>query len=140
MARARPFAPEAPDERPCRRERSRLRTSLPARLTTLGGVFTCEMLDLSLTGARVRIVNRRGHDKAMAAGERAMVEWEGFEAFGTVRWERGDTLGLRFWDIITPATLVQTRDRQDAFMREGGTRTAERSQARAWVEGLTRRL
>jgi len=90
-----------------RRGRSRLRLRLPARLTTVSATTPVILLDLSLTGAKITA------PQAAKTGQQCFVNWEGHEAFGTLVWVRSGMCGIAFDRAITPAQLIETRDRFD---------------------------
>ena len=87
-----------------RRRYGRLRLRLRAKLITIHGTTNGLLVDLSLTGARVRLANgepRRGD---------AMLQWEGHEAFGTIVWVRDGECGVLFDEPLPEATLLGMRD------------------------------
>ena len=121
-----------------RRIRSRLRTRLPARLTTIYGTYSALLLDLSLTGGRIRLSNRHGIVETPSVGSALVLEWCGFDAFGDVAWVDADTIGIVFDQIITPATLIATRDLEDGTPRRDREHQRTMLQARDFVEGKGR--
>jgi len=128
-------AAEAPTGR---RGRSRLRTCLPAQITTLHGMFKAELEDISLTGARVRITDRRGNDGTPRKGGAIILEWFDFEAFGEISWGSGAWLGIRFDEIIAPSVLIQTRDFGDEQRASRQALDAMACYMRDWSQGRVR--
>lgn len=124
---------------PPRRKQSRLTTTLPARITTLCGCQSAVLLDLSLTGARLRMPHNCELSETLKSGDAAEIAWESYNGFGTVAWlsptPEGIETGLRFDAIIQPHVLIATRDIQDAFAQKGGFRSIVTEQARQWVVG-----
>ncbi len=123
-----------------RRQRSRLSTRLPARVTTLGGQADCVLLDLSLTGARIGLPASSHLIAETKCGSGAEVEWDGHSAFGFIAWiaNRTDSFefGIHFDQIITPQALIATRDIHDEFWDNGGFSSLQRDTARRWVKGI----
>lgn len=119
-----------------RRERSRLRTDLPASLTTLNGVFGAQLIDLSLTGAKVLVSNRHGITEELHSGLEAVLAWAGFEAFGTLVWAEGDLCGMDFERMLDPAIVLETRDLEDRYAAAGRARSDLMQLTKVWVQGL----
>ena len=129
---------ELPSEQPAvtgRRDRSRLRTELPASLTTLNGVHGAHLIDLSLTGAKVLVTDRRGITEALRPGQGAVLEWAGYEAFGSLIWAEGDLCGISFEDRLDPNSLLATRDLEDRYAAAGRARSDLMRTTRDWVQG-----
>ncbi len=124
---------------PHRRERSRLATSLPARITTLHGTRSATLVDISLTGARIVAPTDLPIFREDSPCSDVLLEWSVFEAFGSLVWsspERWDgEIGMQFDRLLSPAVLIATRDLQDEYVRLGGTSNELRESARGWVEG-----
>lgn len=118
-----------------RRNRSRLRTMLPATITTINGLYRALLQDISLTGARVHITDRRGIVESLLPGQDAVLEWADFEAFGTLIWVEGEACGLSFEEIVRPEILIQTRDLEDRYAAAGRSASDLRRTTKAWVEG-----
>jgi len=120
-------------EQPHRRESSRLRVRLPARLITLSAQQSGILLDLSLTGCRVQTSRQ-----PFAVGTQVVLTWGPFEEFGEVVWTHQDISGIAFYDPLRPEALIATRELDDVdHVRV--EREIARETARQWVEG-TRRL
>lgn len=121
-----------------RRKRSRLATRLPANLVTLFGSLPSILLDISLTGARCLLTNQRGNSNRLRTGKEVVLEWDQFDAFGSIVWEDDWLCGVQFDPIIPPSVLVATRDIHDRFVQQGGLRIMAADFVREWVEGKTR--
>jgi hypothetical protein len=116
-----------------RRGRSRLRTSLPARLITLIDNHPVVLLNISLTGARVML--RENILPPPAVGAQVVLQWDSGEAFGNVlRIARGD-IGIAFDEPVSPEMLVATRELHDDLARRGGLISLLREEARIFVQG-----
>jgi hypothetical protein len=113
-----------------RRERSRLRVRLLARLTTRTDVFRIILTDLSLTGAQFSVPLEQ------RAGTDAMLEWGHFEAFGELMWCDGCRCGMRFDEALTTNALIATRALNDSECLPSDFELA-RQAAKAWVGGST---
>ena len=111
-----------------RRRRSRLRARLAAKLVTLDGTRRTLLLDLSLTGARIRA------SAELRTGQQAVLCWANFEAFGTVVWVARGLAGVAFDEPLDPGTLYATRD-LDQLPND---RELERNMMREWVDGSRR--
>ena len=114
-----------------RRGRSRLHVRLAARITTRTRTLRGVLCDLSLTGAGLEI------SEPLRLGDDVLIEWGGFEAFGSVVRMRADRCGVRFDDCVPPSVLVATRDLDDA-QRLPGDRDLAREVARDWAKGVSR--
>lgn len=114
-----------------RRSRSRLRVRLPARLVTRSETLSVVLNDLSLNGAQITV------PIPLRVGCEAVIEWARFEAFGEVVWTGGGRCGLAFFDPITQADLLATRELNETA---GLPQEKElvRQTARQWVEGTAR--
>ncbi len=127
-------------ERTIRREWSRLSTELPVHMHTLSGYQPSVMLDLSLTGMKIRFSRECHFGGDLRHGSGAELGWNGMEAFGELVWivplKSSYNAGIRFDEPLKPAILYATRNLHDEFWHAGGFKTAERQVARRWVEGL----
>ncbi len=119
---------ESGQDRVGRRERSRVRLRLPARLITLDATQTATLADLSLTGARLIATG------PVRVGEDAIVQWDHYEAFGRVVWTRDGQCGVCFDTMITPNMVIAARDLHDSVLRKGGL-DEYREAALSWVNG-----
>ena len=106
-------------------------------LTTMNGVYSVVLMDLSLTGARTQIVNRRGNLAPILPGRELLVSWGAFEAFGSVVWKASGICGIKFDELLDQATLFRTREIHDVFVAQGGAKQLALEAARNWVEGGT---
>lgn len=118
-----------------RRQRSRLRTCLPARLVTLEASLPATLLDLSLTGARLQLGQGGLRPATLRPQEPVILHWGPYDQFGTLVWRTGDFAGVEFDAHIAAADLVATRDLQDSYTSRGGQRHDVARHAQAWVEG-----
>lgn len=114
-----------------KRRRNRLRARLSARIVTLDGTRSTVLLDLSLTGARIKA------RAELSAGQQAVLSWARFEAFGTLVWVENGMAGIVFDKPLEPVVLFATRDADD---RESLPSDGEldRGCAREWVDGSRR--
>ena len=92
-----------------RRRYGRLRLRLRAKLITIHGTTNGILVDLSLTGARVRVA------KAVPGSGDAMLQWggqggEGHEAFGMIVWVHDGECGVLFDEPLPEAILLGMRD------------------------------
>lgn len=110
---------------------NRLRTRLPARLITLDGERRVVLQDLSCTGAGII-----RPDLPRDCGQ-AVLQWYGYEAFGTIRWLTGRHCGIEFDTPIPEAWVIATRS-HDARERLPDERELSRRRARDWVAGVVR--
>ncbi len=120
---------------PGRRSRSRLKTNLSGRITTLNGTQNVQLLDISLTGARLALSDRRGITDHLRSGMDAALEWDRFEAFGTIIWSARDEFGMRFDEGVHPKVLIETRDLHDRQKRTCGDQYENIQSARNWAHG-----
>lgn len=107
-----------------RRGKARLRLGIPADLTTVHGRHQVSLLDLSESGARLQCSAARIGD--------GVLQWMGYEAFGSVVWRAGEEVGLQFDEPIEHAWLLDTRQWLPVIAQdEDGLRRF----AREWVKG-----
>ncbi len=111
-----------------RRRDSRLRLAIPARLETIHGTYPAALLDLSQSGAHIRV------DEPLGKGVDAILFWLQFEAFAGVVWSTPTHAGLEFDELIAPAVLLDTRDLAERNTRDEDRRDAFEA-ARAWYHG-----
>lgn len=113
-----------------RRRNSRLRISrgVPAQLMTLNGQDSASLLDLSQSGAHIRVRSPLRH------GQDVIVWWLGFEAFGRVVWTSGSEAGLEFHDLVPEQVLLHTRKQVDSGLARSTAEFAYDT-ARAWYQG-----
>lgn len=114
-----------------RRARSRLRTRLPARIVTLYGTRNTLLLDLSLTGARIKA------DADMSCGQTIVLEVALFEAFGKIVWIAGGSCGVSFDEPISSKLLLAMRVRDETDRLPSDSDLA-RKLAGEWVAGQRR--
>jgi hypothetical protein len=112
------------DFRP-RRRKARLRVGIPAAIVTLDGRQEISLVDLSETGARLKV-----EDPAKIGS--GVLNWLGFEAFGSIVWRRGHTVGIHFDNPIAHEWVLTTRE----WLPKLPTSKEElRRFARDWVNG-----
>jgi len=76
---------------------------IPARLVTVHGTVSVDLINLSRTGARI--------DRAHVPKVReAMLVWLGFEAMGELVWREGQQLGMTFDAPLSIETMIATRE------------------------------
>lgn len=126
-----PMEPFRPDPTIGRREHSRLRVSLPARLTTLDGSSSAVLTDLSFGGAQLEIKCE------LRQGQQAVLSWHRFEAFGSMSWVHEGMCGMHFDEYLAGAVLIATRDFDDAE-HLASERERVRGAARDFVRGVRR--
>jgi len=125
------------DFRP-RRRKARLRVGIPASLVTLDGRQDVALVDLSETGARLRV---DGAD-TISSG---VLTWLGFETFGSIVWRRGQTVGVHFdtpidgeWVLTTREWLPRlptSKEELKRFARDWVNGAPPRKQP-AWIQGI----
>ena len=111
-----------------RDSRLRIRQGVPAQAMTLDGQHSASLLDLSQSGAHLRL------SEPLRTGQDVMLWWLGFEAFGRVVWVSGKDIGLEFYDLVPVPVLLHTRQQVDA----GKVRSTDEvaiDAARAWYQG-----
>lgn len=109
-----------------RRQHSRLRLGIPARLETLYGRREVELLDLSQTGAKVAL------PRFEYVGT-AVLHWLGFDAFGEIVWQDDGLLGMAFDEPLPPGLVLNTRNRAPSVVSaEDGLAS---DAAKAWASG-----
>ena len=113
------------DFRP-RRRKARLRVGIPASLVTLDGRQDISLVDLSETGARLKV------DDPDKIGS-GVLNWLGFEAFGSVVWRRGHTVGVHFDSPIDHDWVLSTRE---WLPRLPTSKEELKRFARDWVNGV----
>ncbi|HEY0112691.1 MAG TPA: PilZ domain-containing protein [Allosphingosinicella sp.] len=85
----------------CRREDSRLRVLVSAKLLTTTDEFPVTVRDLSATGAKLE------GSKLPPKGTDVILKRAALEVFATVVWRDGDRCGLQFEEPLTNAELLQ---------------------------------
>ncbi|MXO71211.1 PilZ domain-containing protein [Alteraurantiacibacter buctensis] len=111
-----------------RDSRLRIRQGVPAQAMTLDGQLSASVLDLSQSGAHLRL------SEPLRTGQDVMLWWLGFEAFGRVVWVSGSDAGLEFYDLVPAPVLLHTREQVDAG-RVRSTDEVAIDAARAWYQG-----
>jgi hypothetical protein len=126
-----PFRPDGEKPTIGRREHSRLRVRLPARLTTLDGTTSAVLTDLSYGGAKLVT------GCELRPGQQAVLAWSAFEAFGTVSWVHDGMCGMHFEEFLDGQVLLATRDLDDTGHLPSD-RDLTRGAARDFVRGVRR--
>lgn len=111
-----------------RDSRLRIRQGVPAQVMTLDGQLGGSLLDLSQSGAHVRM------KAPLRCGQDVMLWWLGFEAFGRVVWVSENEAGLEFYDQVPTPVLLQTRHQVDSGKARSTSEVAYDA-ARAWYQG-----
>jgi hypothetical protein len=114
-----------------RRSASRLRTSLPARLTDVTSSYGVRLEDLSRSGARISVPA----SKSLHPGEFVVLRWAGFERFGEIVWVAGECGGILFDHELDDSELMTTRHMQDNYSHKNVEHLIRRKAAREWVSG-----
>ncbi len=114
-----------------RRSTSRLRTSLPARLTDLTSSYGVKLHDLSRSGARISVPA----SKCLHPGELVVLRWAGFERFGEIVWATDECGGILFEEELEERELMATRNLQDNYSRKDVEHLLRRKAAQEWVSG-----
>ena len=125
-----------------RRNVSRLQTCLPGSMTTMFGSEDILLFDLSLTGAKLGLSEKRKVEETLREGIDAVVTWEGHETFGRLMWVAKDSVGIEFEESIGAKALIATRVLHDQMVAEGGLETHSQhlseDAAKGWARGGVR--
>lgn len=81
------------------RKLNRLRLGVPATLELTHEKRNCEIDDISMAGARLKI------DRPLAPGQGLILSFHELRAFATVVWVRGNNCGLRFDPKLDPEDM-----------------------------------
>ena len=108
-----------------RRGKARLRLGIPAAFITVNGRQEISLLDLSQSGARLRV------DDSEPVG-RGILKWMDFEAFGSVVRRNGKDIGLQFEEPIESDWVLDTKEWLPEVPR---AKDELRQFARDWVRG-----
>ena len=108
-----------------RRGKARLRAGIAAELVSVNGRQKVSLVDLSQTGARLRV-----HDSEPLG--RGVLKWMDFEAFGSVVRREGKDIGLQFEYPIDLAWVLDTKEWLSVRPRG---KDEVREFARDWVHG-----
>lgn len=110
-----------------RRDSSRLRLALPAKLDLVGGAKRCILADISVSGARVVLQD------GPKPGEFGVLQLDALEIFGMVVWSGPEGCGFRFDDMIGERELVLLRQNEGAKSED--EKIASFEFARKWAQG-----
>ena len=139
MSRPAPYRldalPEEPPEEPVvttgRRNVSRLRMSIPAKLVSIYDTRRCILIDVSCGGAQI------GLAEPLPVGDGVCLQIAGMEPFGVVLRRQvgshGGTNGIAFEPALTDADVLALRAYSETF--KDTERRALMAEARAWVTG-----
>ncbi|MXP43967.1 PilZ domain-containing protein [Allopontixanthobacter sediminis] len=119
----------ATDNRTGRRAAARLRVTIPGRLILLGGSYTCEVGDISQTGARV-------HCEAAAVdpGATGVLQCMGLDVLCCIVRRDGRCVGLAFEEDVSAEALQEIRQQHDRLSK---VRVREdRIFAKRWATGV----
>ncbi len=108
-----------------RDSRLRIRMGVPTQELTLDGQDSASLLDLSQSGAHIRVT------AALRRGQDVMLWWLGFEAFGKVVWIEANEAGVEFDELLPTPVLLQTRQQVDAGLTPSTDQLAH-ERARDW--------
>lgn len=114
-----------------RRALPRASILLSGSLDALDGRKWVELLEVSLTGARVRgrDLPGVGRDVVLTCGQ--------VDAFGRIVWASSDRRGIAFDDPISTTQLIALRDASVSAARSGIT-PHERQAIADWLNGMAR--
>lgn len=110
-----------------KRNQSRLRTRLRARLVSRLGEERCILLNLSQQGACANVSED-------FIAQDVILKWEQFEAFGQIVWRDGGRVGIRFDQTLPYEWVLATRE-ADANTAPICDVVDARQAAKAWSEG-----
>jgi hypothetical protein len=94
-----------------RRKHPRLRVGIPARLETVHGTKTVDLLNLSQAGAKIDLAQ-------IPKVREAILRWLDFEAMGNVIWQDGEQLGIVFDSPLTAEAILATRKLAPSVVEE----------------------
>ena len=114
-----------------RRRESRLRVGMEALLERVAGNQRCELLDLSQTGARLRLT------QTARVGDTVILSCGDIDRFATVVRAGDGECAVRFDDPLSWEMLVSFRAGEEALRLHRQQRESEiiRQYARSWVIG-----
>lgn len=97
------------------------------------------MLDLSLTGSKLRLPGNSATVPSLKIGSNIEIEWGNKATMGSVAWLQklggNYDIGIEFFDPILARTLVYTRELNDRFWQQGGFRALQKANTREWANG-----
>lgn len=112
---------------PCDRRDGRAPLSFPCSVMLSDGKFPCELLNLSLGGARIRT------DRTLETGRTLWISLDEYQAFATVTWGKDGEYGLAFEDRL-PKVIVMQMQGFSVNREEYEAAQSERA-ARNWALG-----
>jgi hypothetical protein len=113
-----------------KRNQGRLDVRLHASIKTLSGSRAAILENISKSGAKLCV------QVAVTKGSQVVVEWHGYEAFGTVAWASPTHCGVIFSSPVTEAVLRATVDINEKLALPDDD--ADRIAAREWASGSAR--
>ncbi len=100
------------------------------------------LFDLSLTGAKIGLSEKRKVEETLRTGIDAVLAWEGHETFGQLMWVAKDSVGIEFEQNIGTRALMATRAQHDEMVANGGLETysehLSEDAAKGWANGGVR--
>lgn len=86
-----------------RRKNTRFAVNLPARITTLEGWQSADLINLSVSGAMLKIT------QAVTRSGTLLLQWQGYSVFGRVQWIEYDRVGVQFDHEIDDGVIAHSR-------------------------------
>lgn len=105
-----------------RRDDSRLRVELNAKLDLVSGLKSCILNDISRTGARIELPN------PPRAGECGVLMIADIKAFGMIVWRSKIGCGLRFDHSLHESALIKLQQTGEEFAEIGHAAQSEFAQ------------
>lgn len=112
-----------------KRTQGRLDVRLQATIKTVSGFHSAVLENISREGAKLGVQGR------IREGSQVVVQWHGFEAFGTVSWSSPTHCGVILSSEVGESVLHSTLDLNEVL---AATDDDAKLAARAWAEGRTR--
>ena len=98
-------------------------------LSTISRTYKAELIDLSVSGARMRCQSAPSRCQELALAV------DGVKTFCTVRWSTADEFGVQFFEPLSQKDLVALRS---SAARDAGIHPATRAALRDWDLGIAR--
>ena len=113
-----------------KRTQGRLEIRLHATIRTLSGSHSVVLENISKKGAKLSV------QAGLKKGSQVVLQWHGYEAFGTVSWSSSTHCGVILSSKVAESVLRSTLDLNETSYvpKEDTARLA----ARAWADGSTR--
>lgn len=113
-----------------KRNQGRLDVRLHAAIKTYSGSRAAILENISKSGAKLSVQD------SVSKGTQVIVEWHGYQAFGTVAWTSTTHCGVILSSPVTEAVLRATLDLNETLGLPDGD--ADRLAAREWANGSAR--